>query len=387
MMPSSKLDDIHFHWWTQTLPTQRATITGRWLDAALTVPYAGGGLDGAVIYFQMAAADTVHFRQGLQVLLRDASDYNVDVNAYIDDVVVNGAASYIATTLIEADDNSLLGDLRNCDVALVNGSINPQGGTRPESITLSPEEFSNYTQIFRTPLEIARTLMQTKLRTQDAYLKAKMDILQLHGLQMEKAFIWGVQSVHTGINGKPQTTTQGIVPTIKTFGTVQDFSIDPAADYTGKTWLQAGDAWLSEHLEEIFRFGSGERLCYCGSGALLGIDRLVKALGLYTIQPREMAFGIQVKEWITPFGVMYMQRHPLFSYEVTNRNSMLLIEPKNFEYRFIQDTMFTPDVNFGKGGGDGLDGKREEYLTECGLEFHHPETGGFLNGIGIDNIL
>ena len=33
----------------------------------------------------------------------------------------------------------------------------------------------------------------------------------------------------------------------------------------------------------------------------------------------------------------------------------------------------------------GQDGTKEEFLTECGLELHHPEAFGILKGIGLDN--
>ena len=35
--------------------------------------------------------------------------------------------------------------------------------------------------------------------------------------------------------------------------------------------------------------------------------------------------------------------------------------------------------------GGRVDGTQEEFLTECGLEYHHPYTACFLNGIGLDH--
>lgn len=386
LMTSEKLTEgPHYHWWTKTLTTQRATVTGIYTDTALGTAYTSGGVAGSILYVKMSEADSAYFRAGHQVLLRDASDYNVDVNAKVLSVTANGASSYIVVRLLEADDNATATshDLSDADTCLIVGNINPQGGTRPEAITQGPTEFSNYTQIFRNSLDLARTLMQTRLRTGDAYQEAKKDALEQHSIEMEKAFFWGIQSSNTGANGKPETTTDGIVPLIKTYGTTSDYSLD--TNYSGKTWLDGGADWLDEQLEVIFRYGSQERLGFAGSGAILGIQKLVKELGFYTVNVQTTSFGMKVLEWVTPFGSLYLKTHPLFSYEATTRNSVVLIEPKNIKYRFIQDTMFKADNTDTQGGGTGKDGKEEEYLTECGLEMHYPLTCGYLNGFNTDS--
>lgn len=100
---------------------------------------------------------------------------------------------------------------------------------------------------------------------------------------------------------------------------------------------------------------------------------------------------MKIREWVTPFGSIYMKTHPLFSNDATTRNLMVIIEPKELEYKFITDTTF-----YGEGaatthpsgyGARRLDGLNEEYLTECGLEFGLPQKCAVLNGVGLDNNL
>jgi len=385
LMRSEKVSDPHFHWWTKTLTTQRAAVTGIYDDALLSTAVDDASVSGDTRYVKMAEADSKLFRQGHQVLLRDASNYNVDVVAKVDAVVQNGASSYLTVTLLENDDNDATNGLSDVDTILIIGNMNPMGGTRPEAIAQTPTEFSNYTQIFRNSLDLSRTLMETKLRTEDAYQEAKRDALEQHSIEMEKAFLWGIQSTGNGANGKPEYSTRGLLSYIKEYGTVQDFVTDPATAYDGTTWLASGVQWLNEHFEEIFRYGGTERLALCGSGALLGIQNLVLNTGAYNIAVREAAFGIQVVEWTTPFGMVTLKTHPLFSYETTNRNSMVILDPTNLRFKYVTDTMFKPDKLWDQGGATGVDGKQEEWLTEGGLEVHFPETMGYLNGIGQDN--
>jgi len=391
----SRKSEFHYHWWTKTLNTQRAAITGLYSDSLLQTTYltsyAAGASAGVNIFVKMAEADAKLFRAGHQVLLRDASNYALDTTGKVTNVTLNGSSSSVAVRLLEADDNDATNSkylgtaVSPADTIMIIGNMNPQSSTRPEAISQGPTEFENYTQIFRDALDLSRTVMETQFRTADPYTEAKKDCLEMHGIGIEKALLWSTLYSGTGSNGKPEYATAGLMSFIKTYGTVQDFSLDTATAYAGKTWLEAGDKWIDEHLEEIFRYGSRERLAFCGSGALLGIQELAKDIGTWNMTPKTTLWGAHVTEWTNPFGAITFQTHPLFSYEDTNRNSMVLIEPANLEYRYVTDTRFEPDVLYGKGGGPGLDGRQEGYLTECGLEVHFPQTTGYLNGVGKDN--
>jgi len=387
-MASEKTDDPEFNWWTKSLPTQRATITGRYTNTGLSVAYVDSGVAGDTLYFKMSAADVSQFRIGHQVLLRDASDLTVDVVGKCVARVANGADSYIGALLLENDDNSGAGDLSDCDTALIIGNINAEGANMPEAIAYDPTKWYNYTQIFRTPLEMTRTALRTRLRTYDQYKEAKREALEMHSIEMEKAYLFGVPSERTGDNGKPERTTLGIIPAIKggytgsggTAGTVSNYIAD--TDFAGKTWLEGGDEWLDKQLELIFRYGSNEKLAFVGTGTVLAINKLIKSNGNFDFNSKTTSYGIKVMEWVTPFGVINMMTHPLFSYEPTTRHSMVIFEPKDIKFRFIDDTMFKADERLKKGQWTSRDGIKEEYLTEAGLEYHHPDGWGYLYGFG-----
>ena len=388
LMKSEKVPDPHYHWWTKTLTTQRAAITAISTDSTLASAYTGAaGVAEDAIYLTMSAAASTMFRAGHVVMVRDADDYNVDSVGKVTTVVSNGSSSYVALRMLEDDANTVTAHTwADVDTALIIGNMNPQGGTRPEAITQSPTELENYTQIWRNSLDLARTLMETKLRTSDAYKEAKRDALEQHSIEIEKSLLWSaLYSAGTGSNGKPEYATRGLVSWVVEHVTVQDYTLDTAATFAGKLWLQAGEDWIDEHLEEILRYGGTERLALIGSGALLGIQRLVKDVGMYNLTAKTALYGSNVLEWVTPFGKITFMTHPLFSYEATNRNTAILIEPKNLRWRYVTDTKFMPDTAYGKGGGTGYDGKQEEFLTEGGLEIHYPETTGYLNGVGLLN--
>ncbi len=384
-LADEKVRDAEFNWWTKSLPMQGGAATGIFTNAGLTVAYASGGVAGDTVYLKCSAATASEFRAGHEVLLRVANNLSVDVVTKAMSVVSNGANSYIACRLLEADDNGGAITLSSCDTLRIMGDVNPEFGPMPDAISYNPTKLNNFTQIQRTSLGISRTARETMLRTEDAYKELKREGLELHGIQLEKMFIWGVPSENIGANGKPERTTGGIIYFIKANApeNVVDFSRD--SSFSGDTWLESGEEWLDNTLERVSRFGGQEKMVVAGSGALLGLNRLAKSSGQVQMRAMDAAYGLKVVEWVTPFQTFYIKTHPLFSYDSTTRNSMLIFEPRDLRYMYVTDTMFVPDD--GRHGASRLDGVNEEWLTECGLEMHFPNRGAYLSGVGLNNIV
>ena len=404
MLDSERVDDPRFHWWTQTQSAVMGAIAAGdiFTDAALTAPYAPAPLAaiGDTLFVRVTTVLANRIREGHQILLRVAADYSVDVVGKVIGVTRGAVNSVLAVLMLEADDNSTAvpaNDLSDADNFKIIGNINPEGGEMPDAIALNPVEVDNYTQIFRTPLSITRTAKKTRLRTGNQYQKAKAEALEMHSWEMELAFLWGIPTSNFGDNGKPERTTMGVINFIRQFapGNVDDFTTN--VTYAGLAWTgvflgsTAGEVWFKAMLEQIFRFGADEKLALVGSGALLGIDALAMAGGQVQLLPGAKTYGMQIREWLTPFGSIYMKTHPLFSADVTTRNMMVILEPKELGYRFIDDTSFygeTEAKTHSSGYGQRrIDGLNEEYLTECGLEFGLPQKCAVLNGVGLPSAL
>ena len=391
MTKGESVDDADFNWWTQTQSTVQGAVAGIFTVADLSVAYAGGGVAGETVFVSITTVLANQIVQGKQILLRDASDYRVDVVGKVTEVTRGNVNSVLAVKLLEADDNSPTNDLTSCDNFKIIGNINPEGGEMPDAIALNPVQVYNYTQIFRTPLALTRTALKTRLHTGDQYQKAKSEALEQHSWEMELAYLWGIRTQGIGDNGKPERTTMGIINFIRQYApnNVDDYTLN--AIYAGQTWAAGGEVWLKALLEVIFRYGAEDKLCLCGSGFLLGIDALAMQSGQINIQPAQKMYGMQIREWLTPFGSIHMKTHPLFSFDVTTRHMGIILEPKELGYRYIDDTTFFGE-NSSKTHSSGygqrrIDGLNEEYLTEAGLEFGLPQKCGLLNGVGLNNNL
>ncbi len=393
MMGSESVNDPRFHWWTQEQSAVGGDVAGIYTLPDLTVPYTVAGVAGDIIYVLITTLLGNRIREGHQILLRDSSDWRVDVVGKVTGVV-RGVTTTLTVKLLEADNNSPAHDLSDCDTFKIVGNMNPEGGEMPDSIALNPTQVYNVTQIFRTPLSMTRTALKTKLRTPEQRQKAKAEALEMHSWEMELAFLWGILTENVGDNGKPERTTMGVINFIRQYAAANcdDYTLNAA--YAGLAWtdVAGGVVWLKNMLEQVFRFGANEKLCLCGSGFLLGIDALASSVygGAFTkLEPRQKVYGMEIREWVTPFGSIMMKTHPLFSYDATTRNMGILLEPKELSYRYIDDTTFygessqkTHTEGYGQRRVDGIN---EEFLTECGLEFGLPQKCAVLNGVGLDN--
>jgi hypothetical protein len=378
------------HWFTKTLATQRATGTaGAFVydDTALTTAYsAASGVADTVVYCKVTLAQSAHFKAGQTVMIRDADDYRADTQGEVMSVFENGASSYVAVKLDEADQQ----DLATCDTLLVTGNSNAEGASIPEALSYDPEEFTNIEQIFRNALDISGSEIAEETRIGDPYLELKRETLQYHGIEIEKSTIHGKQKKRTGANGKRRWKMDGVISIIGTnaAANVNDYSLN--TDYTGLAWIDGGGDWLDEFIYQIFDFGDdSEKLGLCGREALRGINRIAKSEGIINLESMTTKFGMKVVRWTTPVGDIFLKTHPLFSYEATDQNTILIIEPKLLKSRPKRgrDTHFRPDILWQKGGYTGVDGRKEEWLTELSMQFDNPLAMGILRGVGKDNNL
>lgn len=420
-MKSEKLDDSEFTWWSKRLAQQQYEGTAGsfcYTDSGLSDAHTGGdaaedvvplnaGGGATAVYLKMPAANAKEFRLGHVVMVyakaTPATKFIAKVTA---EPVINGDSSYLTVKALQKQGvtTSILAAVpAACDSILCIGNANPEGGIMPAAIAYDPYKFRNYTQIFRTPLSITRTASKTRLRTASSRAEAKREALEIHSIEMEKAFFWGVPSelttLQTGVAaGQIERTTGGVIHAIQeSGGVISNYADDSGATFDGATisqsdlgayggqaWTTGGETWLNNCLEMCFRMGAHEKVAFCGNGAILGIQKLVAAGVDYQFS-KDKVYGYNVTQWVTPFGVVNLLTHPLFSQSPLLQNSMVIMDTSGLRYRFIDDTTFYGEGEKQNTGAGRIDGYNEEFLTEAGLEFHHAVSWAHLSGIGKAN--
>ncbi len=377
---SEKVANPIFHWAEEGFPSCAGSVTGVYTNAGLSNSYVSGGVAGDTVYLKMSEADASEFRERHGVQMRDASDPTNEVYGKVTARVINGASSYIAVRILEADDNGTGTTIANCDRVLVSGNINPQFGERPDPLVYKPTMYVNYCGIAWNSFGQSRTAgSTTTLRTEDFTFKDRKDALRQHYREMENQMWDSVPTIGTGANGKPEFTTAGVLHWIRTYASSNITNYQTDTDFTGKTWLDGGVDWLDKWFEVLGRYGSEEKLVVCGGAVMGAIEKLLRNWGQVNLKSGETTWGMKFSTWINSYGMtLHFKTNPLWRVEPTKRNRMVVLEPANIKFKYIKDT--GPD-QIVKNLKDGVE---DGFLTEYGLEIHHPETMGIMDGVGLD---
>lgn len=353
VMKTKATDDPEFNWWTKSLPTQRMALSASISASATTIPVTSGALQ---------------LKKGHQVRLENTGEV-VLVSADPSSDTAFAAIRSFGTTAATAITYDSSGANPNLHVI---GSAYKEGSDAPTGINYDPTKVYNYTQIMRNTLEMTRTASKTRLRTGDAVKEAKRECLELHSIEMEKAFILGERK-ETTLDGSPIRATGGIVSFIDSGNIVAN---------AGTALTMAA---LEGYLERMFRFGSNEKMAFMGNIAMLAINQAVRKNSNYQIFASEKEFGMVVSRLTCPFGTLVMKTHPLFNQLTGGTNTtayygmsnwMLVVDQTELVYRPLDDTKYEPTLQ-----NNGLDGMKSGYLTEAGLEIHHPTSHFLITGL------
>lgn len=334
-MRSEATDDPEFNWWEKGLPTQRDAINN-----------GAGYTAGATA---LVVDDGSIFKGGSVVLVERTNEIMFVTSVATNTLTVTrGKGETAAAALLDNDD------------LLIIGSVHEEGENSPDIRSYAPTKEFNFTQIFRTTLGMTRTAKKTRLRWDKTgpYREAKREALQIHAIEMEKAFLFGQRLEDTGAGGNPRRTTRGMFTWITT-NKLTDANTDGV-------W---GDADFQDHFEEVFRFGSSEKLALAGSTALNTITAWAKGNVTINMVPSDQVYGLKIVEVITPFGTLLIKQHPLLSDNAFFRKDLLIIDMDKIVYRYIDDTTFRKNVET-----PGADASKDEFLTEAGLEVHHEKA-------------
>jgi len=339
-MKEQSVDDPEFKVFTKGLPQQVAEVDATGYnntDNPVTAGIKGTNLN-------------TYFKAGHVVMNIDTGE----VMWVTDASVANKVTFYRPHTKVAGDEN---------DYLLVIGSAHEEGADTPAQVTYDPAVVTNYTQIWRNAVALTNTAKVTRLRTGDQWKEAQKECLLLHNIEMEKAFFFGeAKEVLTG--DQPKRTTKGLYKFISSH----------VKDYSGGLDI---DTWEND-LEDIFRYGSPQKMMLGGARVINCMNKLARVNSEVRLVPEAKVYGMEIFRYVTPFGTLMMKIHPLFSENTLLNKWAFIIDMPQLVYRYVKgrDTKYLKNRQ-----GQGVDGVKDEYLTEAGLECRFEETHAVIKNL------
>lgn len=313
----------------------------------------------------------------------------------------------MAVTLAYDGTNGMVNQPLN--IALANGlnvlkigTMYAEGARSRTGIYKTPYEIYNNTQIFKTPWEMTRTAMKEPLiydktgEYRDASKEAGID----HLADLEFAMFFGERNNTTAVDPETgQTVSRRSMGGLRWF--LDNFEI--GTDY-GLPNIAGSSDYIDNYFKRVIKLGGNtiqkgnfdilmgrlfertnsttfEKVCFCGP------DYLNKLSAAYenrtaVINLRENGFkgwDFELIKHNTNAGTVYYKQHPLFVNFPNMRNSAFYVDLGYIGYRPLldSDTDIMPMIQ-----PRDADRRKDQWLTECGLEIRFPEAFMYVENLG-----
>lgn len=254
--------------------------------------------------------------------------------------------------------------LNNAEEILRIGSAAMQGAADKPARSTNPTEVFNYTQIEREPIEITGTAKSTANRVTPAdWDRAIAHAGIEHSKNKEYACMFGHPSIDTS-GAQPRTTTGGF----------NHYATSNITDVGG----QMTESEFYDAIRPVFRYDSmAPRAAFC-AGRTVDIINAYGRGKLELIQAdKDKTYGLDINQMVGPGGrVVNLIVHWLLE-GATFGNQIWLVNLKHAGYRYLHGDNGPRDTHTRENiQAPGVDGQKNEILTEFGFVLANPQAHG-----------
>lgn len=334
MAGNRETDDPKFNHFRDELPTRKMQINNV------------GGYNNAVGTLQLDTGDPVAYVVAGSLI----------VNSRTGEVMVataDGNASLYQITVTRNIGGTSL-TINDDDQLFVAGFAAAEGSGAPTAVSFDPTVDYNYTQIFKTAFQVTNTLAATYRRTGPAEDEYRTKALKLHMSDIERTMFFGRRAEVNGSTATPTRYTGGLMTMIPNLIDVSTFTV------SGKMDEKTFDTKL---IEDIFAWGGKQKIMFCGAT----VANHLMAFGKNRWQPTQIngGYGVMFTRYLTFAGDLMVYLHPQFRQIPLMNNAAVILDLPYLSYTYLKgrDTHIEENIQ-----AVDADGKKHQYLTECGLE-------------------
>lgn len=246
---------------------------------------------------------------------------------------------------------------------LIIGNAMAENSTTRERLSTVEVAKYNYTQIFRTPIELSNTAKESDMYGGSDRAYQRVKALQEHKRDIANSMYFGQKRYDT--NAK-RRTMGGLLEFIK--------QGDNAVAYSSGGTTFTHKNFLENTVKDAFAHGSDQKLMICGGTTIAGIDAwaLDKAQGVMTSK----IFGVTIKKIVTSFGILNVLYDPALAGAIYGGYGMILdMDCIQYSHLKNRDTKLNTNIQ-----ANDQDGVMDEYITECSLVVKNPNRHAYFSG-------
>lgn len=248
------------------------------------------------------------------------------------------------------------------DELIIMASAYAEGATSGIPAGTKAVKDYNYLQIMRTPFSATRTNEQSEMYggPDRATQRKKMGVE--HEELIENLFFFG-ERYEDNTGAEPLRYTGGVYEYLNS-----NITNVAGGILTEPVWEQ----WLRDNL---FLNGSDNKIVVC-SPIILSVLSMWGAAKV-TKKETDKSLGIAISEYISPHGKVNLVSSKTLKGDVYGGDAVGLdFDDDCVKFRFLQDTILKTNIQ-----AADADGWKDEYLTECGLQFKQKARHAILSGV------
>jgi hypothetical protein len=404
LLDSEETDKTKFGWWEHREPQYYTTTAANPFSTAAGVAQSDGFSTVVGTPMRVTVANTDKFRVRDVIWIKDIPQATTATKL----LQIRGIITEIVSaTVLEFRPVEAVADIEVTISAgkhvFAIGSAAAEGDRSRTGSTTLPIEIENYTQIHRTSFNFTRNALKAGLRWDRTGIykhKAKENMLR-HMELLEKAALFGTRGTSnvTNDNGDttPERTSGGIRWFLEQYEKNSTYNYrDGGSDITFSDWTTEEEKRIIQPTsgtmtaaqfetlnERIFKYNgnsSNEKLVLCGNKFIKAFQQYVKLdHSVQTgLNPKEEVYGMKIFRWTTPWGDLIFKSHPLFNQSLGLQASAFVLDVGSMKYVHAEDA----DTQCLKNRqNNDEDGRKDEWITECGIELHYPERHFFIDNL------
>lgn len=402
LMETEEVDKPEFGWFEKRMNPQKTTAAmynaaGPFATTGDANQTTTGWSQVVNTIIRIKVADTSYIKPTHVIWVRNIPTTTAntprDIFAVVNTVV---SATVLEVRLLEAVTNYMNDTTANGVSVLVIGSANPEGGYSGQGLWTPPYNPKNYTEIFRSAFGFSRTALKAGVLWDKTgiYKDTAKENAMNHMQELEKAFLFGTKTEYVAANADgdqvPTRTTGGVLWFMRQWELGTPYGVDPATDnnHPNKRIIVMDPAtpmtkkFFNSLVSRVFKTTNNrnfEKLVFCGNTFLGVINEMFEGTVNLTAGINSSdTYGMTVTKFESLWGTLYFKTHPLFNLISDLNASALILDIGNLKYHPLSDSDTTLLKN---RQANDADRRKDEWLTEGGLECQLPDSHMFIDGV------
>lgn len=244
------------------------------------------------------------------------------------------------------------------------GTAFGEGTAAPEPCNRALDTDYNYTEIFKKTWTISNTLKASRTYGDEQIKLLRSDAGKEFALDMEHAFLFGERGISGSSGANVLRYTRGLVPTLSTN------LYNAAGSLSEANFNQS-------FLENVFRYGNRQQKIILASARLCSVFDYWGRQKLQLDEQMSTKLGVKVMTYLSSHGDLKVIKHHLLEGS-TYSGYGIVIDPQYIRMAVLsgRNTKMIQNIQ-----APDLDGTKEMYLAECGLDIMQEKVHGLIYGV------